>query len=86
MPADVVNEKIKVQGFSKKMVKGFFTKENWPFVFRNYLTFIYVGNSEKIFSVDPSFYVSQLLETYAGPESLWPDTKKPGNTFFLSVL
>jgi hypothetical protein len=86
MPADVVNEKIKVQGFSKKMVKGFFTKENSPFVFRNYLTFIYVGNSEKIFSVDHSFYVSQLLETYAGPELLWPDSQKPGNTFFLSVL
>lgn len=86
MPGDVVKEKMKIQGISKKTVKGSFTKENSPFVFRSYLTFIQLGSSENMFSVDHSFYVSQLLETVAGPDLIWPDPQKPGNTFFLNEL
>jgi hypothetical protein len=86
LPTDISNEKIKVQGVTKRIKRGTFKKDNSPMIFRSYLTFVQANNPEKIFSTDHTFYVSQLLETLVGPAVIWDKPTKPGDTFFVSGI
>lgn len=82
LPEGVVEEKIKIDGFSKKLIKGTYTKENSPLVFRSYVTFL-TGPEGQGFTTDHSFYVSQVVETVVVPELIWSQEEKPGNAFYI---
>lgn len=87
LPKDAVKKDVKIMGWKKQVTNAFFTKENSPLVFRNYLTFVCNEDGlEKSFSVDHTFYVSGILETSVQPELIWTEPVKPGNSFFISVI
>jgi len=62
----------------KKVNKYHFDKNNSPISFRSYITFIMDDNSS--FSVDHSFYVTDIFETGAGPDNFPADL---GDKFYV---
>jgi hypothetical protein len=84
LPQEISQEKIKVKDVSVKIARGSFTKENSPIVFRSYLTFAPINNPEKIFTTDHSFFISEVVQTMAGPSIIWAEPGKPGNSFFVT--
>lgn len=82
MPANAVEEKVKIEGISKKLKKGTYTKENSPLIFRSYLTFKSVSDNQS-FAIDHSFYVSEIMETVLSPDLIWSSGQKEGDSFYI---
>ncbi len=80
-------KKVKAQGDFKKEASAIsFSKENSPIILRGYLTFDLPEKGEQIFSIEHTFYVSELVETVATPQYILPDKGKAGNKFFIGRL
>ena len=75
--------KVNVKGFAEEIKKVSFAKDNSPLKFRSYLTLVVEGKTSEVFSVEHSFYLSEVLETKAEPAYVWPENSRKGNKFFL---
>jgi hypothetical protein len=64
----MTEKKIKTSVGTKKILKAHFDQSNSPIRFRSYLTFLLEGSKQ--FSMDHSFYVSDLIETDTPPGNL----------------
>lgn len=75
---------IPVEGLSVSVRKATFTEETSPLRFRSFLTYMIGESSAKPQSIEHSFYVSELINTGNGPNSMMLHGDLRGNQFYVS--
>lgn len=70
------------EGFLTPVKMANFTEATSPLRFRSYLT-LKVGDSTKSVTYEHSFYLSELITSSYGPETVWLSQAYRGNQFFI---
>lgn len=73
------------EGFLTKVKVANFTEATSPLRFRSYLT-LKVGDSTKPVTYEHSFYLSELITSSYGPETVWLSQAYRGNQFFMREM
>ncbi|WP_207513199.1 hypothetical protein [Longitalea luteola] len=73
-----------VEGLSVTVNRAAFTKETSPLRFRSFLTYMVGEPTARPQSIEHSFYVSEMMNTFTGPGTMLINKDRLGNQFYVS--
>jgi len=73
-----------IEGLSVNVKKVTFTEATSPLRFRSFITYLVDDPAGKPFGLEHTFYVSEMMKSGQGPESMMLNSNYLGNQFFTS--